>query len=397
MAKSRTILIWHNNGEQQFTFTVNPERLRVSRPNCNRVERLAMGGTVNLWGGRGLREVSFTTFLPEERSPFYGGTDGAEVLSLLKAWQDSGDPVRLIVSGSDINDAFLIEDVTETLREGDGDITLTLTLREYKFASELAKDADGAVQSAGKTARADERVLPKTRTVKRGGHALGHRLRAVRRRDALARDRKEKRRDRAAKITGRKGAGAVKLYANGILLNAAAQSVTLEKSRGDGGRKEDGQPLRGHRPQGGGRRHGAEHDRPRPLRTAPAGTRQKRGRCGAGAERPVRAYPARGADGARRPQVPLWRNGRAAPEGVRTGRRVSAHGGKEPLGVRAVHDRADLGGRDMNVYSELWALLRPEKSLDGRGALFGTLAGISPLTVRVGGCEVSEGLFLRQA
>ena len=47
----------------------------------------------------------------------------------------------------------------------------------------------------------------------------------------------------------------------------------------------------------------------------------------------------------------------------------------------------------MNVYSELWALLRPEKSLDGGGALFGTLAGISPLTVRVGGCEVSEGLF----
>ena len=28
----------------------------------------------------------------------------------------------------------------------------------------------------------------------------------------------------------------------------------------------------------------------------------------------------------------------------------------------------------MNVYSELWALLRPEKSLDGGGALFGTLA-----------------------
>ena len=84
MAKSRTILIWHNNGEQQFTFTVNPERLRVSRPNCNRVERLAMGGAVNLWGGRGLREVSFTTFLPEERSPFYGGTDGAYPLTAVK-------------------------------------------------------------------------------------------------------------------------------------------------------------------------------------------------------------------------------------------------------------------------------------------------------------------------
>lgn len=170
MAKSRTILIWHNNGEQQFTFTVNPERLRVSRPNCNRVERLAMGGTVNLWGGRGLREVSFTTFLPEERSPFYGGTDGAEVLSLLKAWQDSGDPVRLIVSGSDINDAFLIEDVSETLAEGDRDVGLTVTLREYKFKSALAALAGGSggSGSAPVRKRTDERVTPQTYTVKKG-------------------------------------------------------------------------------------------------------------------------------------------------------------------------------------------------------------------------------------
>lgn len=170
MAKSRTILIWHNNGEQQFTFTVNPERLRVSRPNCNRVERLAMGGTVNLWGGRGLREVSFTTFLPEERSPFYGGTDGAEVLSLLKAWQDSGDPVRLIVSGSDINDAFLIEDVSETLAEGDRDVGLTVTLREYKFKSALAALAGGSggSGSAPVCKRTDERVTPQTYTVKKG-------------------------------------------------------------------------------------------------------------------------------------------------------------------------------------------------------------------------------------
>ena len=199
MAKSRTILIWHNNGEQQFTFTVNPERLRVSRPNCNRVERLAMGGTVNLWGGRGLREVSFTTFLPEERSPFYGGTDGAEVLSLLKAWQDSGDPIRMIVSGSDINDAFLIEDVTETLREGDGDITLTVHLREYKFSSELNAQTGGTVQRVQRTARADERVTPKTWTVRRGDtlwaiacelYGDGTRWREIARRNGVANPRK---------------------------------------------------------------------------------------------------------------------------------------------------------------------------------------------------------------
>ena len=77
-----------------------------------------MGGTVNIWGGRGLREVRLTTFLPSAYSPFFDGKEPESVLAMLKSWQDSGDPVRLIISGSDINDAFLIEDVSETLAAG---------------------------------------------------------------------------------------------------------------------------------------------------------------------------------------------------------------------------------------------------------------------------------------
>lgn len=162
---TRTVLLWHNNGEQQITFTVNPAELSVSRPNQNQVYPLAMGGTVNAWGGRGLREVKLKTFLPAANSPFYDGTDAATVLAMLRDWQDSGDPVRLILSGSDINDAFLIEDVTETLREGDRDVGITISLREYKFKSALAAlagNTGAAVQ------RQDERTLPETYTVKKG-------------------------------------------------------------------------------------------------------------------------------------------------------------------------------------------------------------------------------------
>lgn len=160
---TRTILLWHNNGEQRICFTVNPAELSVTRPNSNHVYPLAMGGTVNAWGGRGLREVTLTTFLPSQASPFYDGTDAQSVLSSLKAWQDSGDPVRLIVSDSDINDAFLIEGITETLREGDRDVGLTVTLREYKFKSALA-----ALAGTDLNIRSDERSIPKTYTVQTG-------------------------------------------------------------------------------------------------------------------------------------------------------------------------------------------------------------------------------------
>ena len=45
---TRTVLLWHNNGEERIYFTVNPARRTVTRRNENRVRSLAMGGTVNI-------------------------------------------------------------------------------------------------------------------------------------------------------------------------------------------------------------------------------------------------------------------------------------------------------------------------------------------------------------
>ncbi len=161
---TRTVLIWHNNGEERIYFTVNPAEINISRPNQNCVFSLAMGGTVNAWGGRGLRTVTLKTFLPSENSPFYGGQPPEAVLAILKRWQDSGDPVRLILSESDINDAFLLEDVTETFREGDRDVGLSVALKEYKFKSTLAALA----REDAAPVRADERTPQKRYIVKKG-------------------------------------------------------------------------------------------------------------------------------------------------------------------------------------------------------------------------------------
>lgn len=46
----------------------------------------------------------------------------------------------------------------------------------------------------------------------------------------------------------------------------------------------------------------------------------------------------------------------------------------------------------MNVYSELWELLKPKETQEG-GALFGTVRSASPLSVSVGETVLTEGLF----
>ena len=48
--------------------------------------------------------------------------------------------------------------------------------------------------------------------------------------------------------------------------------------------------------------------------------------------------------------------------------------------------------RNGNIYSQLLELLRAEEAPQS-GCLFGTLTGVAPLSVRVGGREVSQGLF----
>ena len=48
--------------------------------------------------------------------------------------------------------------------------------------------------------------------------------------------------------------------------------------------------------------------------------------------------------------------------------------------------------KNANIYSELLDILRQGRGAPG-GCIFGTLAGVEPLTVRVGGREITEGLF----
>lgn len=226
---TRTVVLWHNNGEERIYFTVNSAEINVSRSNQNWVLSLAMEGTVNVWGGRGLRAVTLKTFLPSENSPFYAGQPPEAVLAMLKRWQDSGDPVRLILSESDINDAFLLEDVSEILREGDRDVGVSITLREYKFKSALAALAGGDAPPV----RTDERTPQKSYTVKKGVTLWEMACRFYGDGARWGRTGFPQRSLGPAEAAGWKGAGAVKLYVRDQMVLPVLESAVLGKNRND--------------------------------------------------------------------------------------------------------------------------------------------------------------------
>lgn len=166
MDRTRTVLIWYNNGAERLTLPVNPERITLTRRQETKEYRTIGGEPLHLACGPGLTEVSFRTFLPDEGSRFYTGVPPLTALRMLERWQQARRPVRLIISGTDINDAFLPLSLSHTLDEGDRDIGIALTLREYVFSTLQA----GALkaEAGGLSARADERATLRSYTVRRG-------------------------------------------------------------------------------------------------------------------------------------------------------------------------------------------------------------------------------------
>lgn len=166
MNRTRTVLLWYNNGAERLTLPVNPARINLRRTQNTRELCTIDGAPLHVACGPGLTHISFSTFLPSEHSRFYTGIPPAHALEMLCRWQNGRRPVRLMISGTDVNDSFLLTAFSRLLEEGDEDIGIALELREYRFSSVQG----GALTQnpGGLYVRPDDRPPAKTYTVGKG-------------------------------------------------------------------------------------------------------------------------------------------------------------------------------------------------------------------------------------
>lgn len=160
---TRTVTLKRGDGKNgpRLQLPVNPRDIFITQGQ-NGVSYVTVDGeTVHAPGGRGLTQVRMETFLPSERSPFYTGSPPGEGLALLREWQNDGAPVRLTVSGTEIDELFLLLTLRQRLREGDEDIWIGLELKEYRVVT-LSGDDPAETQTSGLYRRADERESAQT-------------------------------------------------------------------------------------------------------------------------------------------------------------------------------------------------------------------------------------------
>lgn len=133
--KDRIIELSYNNHEEAFVLPINPAEFEFTGGQNNQRINLLNIGEANLLGRRGLVSGSLSSFFPAAKSPFrrFADREPEEYLALLQKWQNSGQPIRVIISDCDFNMAMSIDSLTRQYREGDSDVYFTLELTEYRF------------------------------------------------------------------------------------------------------------------------------------------------------------------------------------------------------------------------------------------------------------------------
>lgn len=157
-----------NNRGEVITLPVNPSSFELSEPKLNQKITLLNIGEINLLGQRGLATGTLSSFFPSTKSPFYRRADREpnEYINTLQKWKNGDDPIRLIVSGSNINLAMTIDKLTYSQKEGDGDIYYTVDLSEYRYLNVSAVASPAAAKDSGLKERPNTKVKSKEELVR---------------------------------------------------------------------------------------------------------------------------------------------------------------------------------------------------------------------------------------
>ncbi len=159
-----------NNHQEAFVLPVNPATIEISEGSFNEKIKILKIGEINLIGKRGLIFLSLTSFFPSKKSPFNKGKEPFYYKEKLLKWKRSGKPIRVIISGMNLNLAMAIEKLTFSKNEGLDDINYTIELAEYIFLNVPAVQNDKKIKENGLKERVGEK-LDKSKasyTVKKG-------------------------------------------------------------------------------------------------------------------------------------------------------------------------------------------------------------------------------------
>lgn len=137
----------------------------MQRGSLNETITVGNIGEISFLGGPTLATLNISTFFPAQKYSFAKPTylKPYMFVALINKFKDIG-PIRVLITETNINNYFSIENFSYGERDCTGDVYFSLELKEYRKLVADVKDINGNKQQT----RPGSKTKPKTYTVKKG-------------------------------------------------------------------------------------------------------------------------------------------------------------------------------------------------------------------------------------
>lgn len=165
--------IWLKQNDKSFRFAILPSEYEVTSESDNTQVTINQLGEINLIGKRKLKNISFSSFFPNQKYNFCQYTSfptPQESVDTIEDMKNNG-VLRLTITGTPINMDCTIESFTWGENDGTKDINFTLDFKEYRKVvvktSKIKETVSDNVTVAA-TQRTSKAVTSTTYTVVKG-------------------------------------------------------------------------------------------------------------------------------------------------------------------------------------------------------------------------------------
>ncbi len=142
-------LKWSDD-KKSIQLPILPSSFELSGSQGNTNVSVQNFGEINLKGKRGLYSISLSSFFPHEDYDFCQCTPSKpySYIKKLKKLYERNETIHLVITGTDINSFFTIEEFSYGEADRQGDVNYTLALKEYRKLKKTAKKGKAAGDKA---------------------------------------------------------------------------------------------------------------------------------------------------------------------------------------------------------------------------------------------------------
>ena len=134
------------NGLVPFVFVVPPKSLKIQTAQNNKLIDIIDFGELSVIGNEKVAKISFSTFIPNIKSPFYDLKNPlipSAAVELLKKWKKDKSELTFMVPELIITYKCKIEILDINVNERTGDIEVSLTLVEERQQDKVTDNITG--------------------------------------------------------------------------------------------------------------------------------------------------------------------------------------------------------------------------------------------------------------